>query len=381
MGFDPEITFHVAGHPDPVDPQSRLWHMPLSGKAGHHEDRAAEWTVGDYLESARVFLIRGQGHMLRQALEPLSESRGPIRSMALCLEKHGAFYHPLKITVIAGADSVTLVLNGAVKDPGFTLIQTEYRLLARLAGQVVPGFIPRVFGAGTLAAEKGAVGFFLGQWFEGFHEFHVTRTARGDRVAIWKDDGIRESVPWPRAVRIYENIAYVLTAYYGLDNGHEIFPWHHAAGDFVTDTGGNVRLITVRGMGLLTEPPSEMTGPEARQLFCLLFYFLNLTLCMRLDRLDGTGPVVWLPDMVLDAAVKGMCRSLADRSALRTGDHASSGLPARFLEFAKSIGLDRLHGIMSHLLEDRHFSSAEIQLAGKHMASHCQEIFRILARM
>jgi hypothetical protein len=380
MRFDPEITFHVAGHPEPLVSESRLWHMPLAGKTGR-EDMAAEWTVGDYLAAAGAFLVQDQGHMIHHAVEALSESTGPIRSMEVCLEKHGAFYHPLKITVPDGSDSVTLVLNGAVKDPGFTLIQTEYRLLERLAGQVVPGYVPRVFGAGTLASEKGAVGFFLGQWFEGFHEFHVTRTARGDRVAVWKDRGIHEPVPWPRAVRIYENIAYVLTAYYELDTGHEIFPWHHAAGDFVTDTGGEVRLITVRGMGLLTEPPPDMTEPEVRQLFCLLFYFLNLTLCMRLDRLDGTGPVVWLPDLVLGAAVKGMYRSLADRSARKSGDQASSGLPARFLEFVKAFSPNQLHDIMSHLMEDRHFSKAEAQLAGIHMASHCREIVRILARM
>jgi hypothetical protein len=380
MGFDPEITFHVAGHPRPVTPESRLWGLPLAGKTGH-ENRAAEWTVGDYLAAAGAFLIRDQGQMIRRAVEALSETHGLIRAVAVCLEKHGAFYHPLKITVAAGSESVTLVLNGAVRDPGFTLIQTEYRLLGRLAGQVVPGFIPRVFGTGTLPTEKGVVGFFLGQWFEGFHEFHVTQTARGDRVAIWKDDGIHEPVPWHRAVRIYENIAYVLTAYYGLDTGHEIFPWHHAAGDFVTDSRGDVRLITVRGIGLLAEPPSHLTDPEVRQLFCLLFYFLNLTLCIRLDRLDGTGPVVWLPDMVLNASVKGVCRSLADRSARKTGVQSSSRLPARFLEFLKTIGPDQLYDIMSHLLEDRHFSPAEAQLAGIHMAAHVREIIRVLARM
>ena len=380
MGFDPEIIFYVAGHPRPVIPESRLWHMPLAGNTGD-ETRAGEWTVGDFLAAARAFLIRDQGYMIRQAVETLFESPGPIPSMAVRLEKHGAFYHPLKITIAAGSDAMTLVLNGAVKDPGFTLTQTEYRLLARLAGRVVPDFIPRVFGAGTLAAEKGPVGFFLGQWFEGFHEFHVTGTARGDRVAIWMDDGSHEPVPWPRAARIYENIAYVLTAYYELDTGHEIFPWHHAAGDFVTDSTGDVRLITVRGVGQLTEPPSDMASPEVRQLFCLLFYFLNLTLCIRLDRVDGTGPVVWLPDMVLSAAVKGMCRSLTDRSARRAGEQAPSGLPARFLEFVKMIGPEQLHDIMSHLLEDRHFSPAEAQLAGVHMTSHCREIVRILARM
>jgi len=379
MTFDPEITFHVPGEPGPVLAGCRVWQMPLSGKTGSDES-APEWTVGEYLEAARAFLLQGQGRLVSQAVSRLAGHRRPIHAMAVSLEKHGAFYHPLKITVAAGVDFVTLVLNGAVRDPGFTLIETEFRLLARLAGQVVPCFIPRVLGAGTVVTKKGEVGFFLGQWFDGFHEFHLTRTVRGDRVAIWKDDGTHEPLPWHDAVKIYENIAYVLTAYYEVDTGHEIFPWHHAAGDFVTNTRAEVRLITVRGMGLLTEMPSEPSDMEVNRLFCLLFYFLNLTLCMRLDRLDGTGPFVWLPDMVVDATVKGMCRSLADRSAQRPRTEVSHGLPARFLEFIKKFGADQLHDIMSHLLEERHFNSVEAQLARNHMAAHCQKIVQILAR-
>jgi hypothetical protein len=379
MIFDPEISFHVPGDSGPVLPGGRLWQMPLSGK-NRSEDSWPEWTVGDYLEAARAFLLRDQGQMVSQAVSRLAGRCRPIQTMDVCLEKHGAFYHPLKVTVDAGSDFVTLVLNGAVRDPGFTLIETEFRLLERLVGQVVPGFIPRVFAAGTLVTEKGGVGFFLGQWFDGFHEFHMTRTARGARVAIWKDDGTREPMPWHKAVRIYENIAYVLTAYYEVDTGNEIFPWHHAAGDFVTNSQGDVRLITVRGMDLLTEIPSDISEGEVRQLFCLLFYFLNLTLCMRLDRLDGTGPVVWLPDMVLDATVKGMLRSLADRKVLRPDPQPCNGFSARFLAFAKSFGSDQLHQMADHLLEDRHFSAAEVQLVRNHLDSHCRRICRILAQ-
>ncbi|MEX1300227.1 MAG: hypothetical protein AB1Z38_14775 [Desulfotignum sp.] len=380
MTFDPEITFHVPGDPGPVLPGCRLWQMPLSGK-NRCDEPSPEWTVGDYLEAARAFLLRDQGRVVCQAASRLAGHCRPIQTMAVCLEKHGAFYHPLKITLDAGSDYVTLVLNGAVRDPGFTLIETEFRLLERLVGQVVPGFIPRVFGAGTLVTEKGGVGFFLGQWFDKFHEFHVTRTARGDRVAIWKDDGTHGPIPWHDAVRIYENIAYVLTAYYEVDTGHEIFPWHHAAGDFVTNFQGDVRLITVRGMDLLTEIPSDISEGEVRQLFCLLFYFLNLTLCMRLDRLDGTGPIVWLPDVVLDATVKGMHRSLADREILRPHIQPVNGFSARFPAFAKSFGSDQLHQMMDHLLEDRHFSAEEAQLIRNHLDSHCRRICRILAQL
>ncbi len=220
----------------------------------------------------------------------------------------------------------------------------------------------------------------MGQWFNGFHEFHVTLTARGDQVAVWKDDGTHDQVPWHQAETIYENIAWVLTAYYDIETGHEIFPWHHAAGDFVTDVRGEVRLITVRGMGLLTEMPFETSDEEVKRLFRLLFYFLNLTLCMRLDRLDGTGPVVWLPDGVLDATVRGMRRSLIDRSAQRSQTQDASGQWARFLAFARRFGSDQLYDILTHLLEDRHFSAAEAKLARKNLDSHCARIKQILAR-
>jgi hypothetical protein len=380
MRFDPEIRFHLPGGQEPVVPGSRLWAMPLSGKACH-EKCAAEWTVGEYLTSAKDFLIQDQGRMVCQAVESLGGGHGPIQTLSIWLEKHGAFYHPLKIMATTGFGRASLVLNGAVHDPGRTLIETECRLLETLADRVTPACIPRVFGTGSLVTEKGVICFFLGEWFDNFHEFHVTRTAERYQVAVWKEDGTHELISWQQAVKIYEKVAYALTAYYELDTGHEIFPWHHAAGDFVVNPQGDVRLITVRGMGLLTETVSELSDAEAQRLFCLLFYFLNLTLCMRLDRLDGTGPMVWLPDMVIDAAVKGMFQSLKDREGKKAQTNISDGFSIRFLEFVKRFDPEQLHEIMTHLLEDRHFTAAEVQLIRDHLDSHCERIREILDRL
>lgn len=382
MKHHPGITFHVAGYPEPVVPESRLWRMALSGKTGH-EEVTSQWTVGDYLETAGAFLTRDRGGMVCHAVAQLSGSPASVRTMAVSLEKHGAFYHPLKVTVTTETGTIPLVLNGAVKDPGLSLVKTEHGLLARLAGQGEPGCIPRVFGTGTIACEKGEAGFFLGEWFEGFHEFHVSRTDQGDQVAVWKEAGTREPIPWDRADIIYETIACVLTAFYDIDTGQEIFPWHHAAGDFVTNDRGEVRLITVRGLGLLADLPPETPDPEVRRLFGLLFFFLNLTLCMRLDRLDGTGPLVWLPDRVVDATVSGVCRSLADRED-RAGPMPWTGGPPglsdRFLEFARRFDPDQLHGIMTHFLEDRHFSAAEARLIEARLKAHCERIRHVLVR-
>ncbi len=373
MIFDPEITFHMPGPMRPVNSGSGLWNIPLSGKPANEHNRA-EWTIGDYFEAAQTFLMMDHGKRVCQAVFDLAHDPGPVQALKISLVKHGACYHPLKITAITGSQTVALVLNGAVRDPGLTLIETEHRLLAGLAHQVVPAWIPRVFGTKTFLTKKGPIGFFLGQWFDGFCEFHITRTAEGNQVAIWKDDGTHEPISWHRAVKIYEQIAYVLTAYYEMDTGIEIFPWHHAAGDFVTNPQGDVRLITVRGMGLLTETAPDISDASARQLVCLLFFFLNLTLCMRLDRLDGTGSLVWLPDRVLDAAMKGMLRSLTDHELKRTSVPVPERVTARFLTFVNRFDSGQLHEMMTHLLEDRHFSALEVQLIRKHLDAHCDQI-------
>ncbi len=377
MIFDPEITFYMSGH-IPVTPGSGLWNMPLSGKISTADSRS-EWTVGDYFAAAQTFLTLARGQMVCQAVSCMTKDPGPILALQVCLEKHGAFYHPLKITAVTGSAAVPLVLNGAVRDPGLSLIETEHRLLADLADRVEPAWIPRVFGTETFTAKKGRIGFFLGQWFDRFYEFHITGTEEDCQVAIWKDDGTHEPVSWHRAEKIYEQIAYVLTAYYDRDTGLEIFPWHHAAGDFVVNPHGEVRLITVRGIGLLTETASDICDGPVRQLFSLLFYFLNLTLCMRLDRMDGTGSLVWLPGRVLDAAVKGMIRCLTDHDSKNTPSTESGGLTARFMDFVKRFDSAQLHDMMTHLLEDRHFSTVERQLIRQHLDAHCQRIQKIMS--
>lgn len=379
MIFDPEITFYMPGQ-IPVTSDSGFWDMPLSGKTGT-ENSSAEWTIGDYFEAAQTFLTRARGEMVCHAVSCLATDPGPILALKVCLEKHGAFYHPLKITAVTKSTTVPLVLNGAIRDPGLSLIETEYRLLANLGDRVEPAWIPRVFGAETFVGKKGRIGFFLGQWFDRFCEFHITRTVKDYQVAIWKDDGTHELLPWHQAEKIYEQIACVLTDYYEKDTGLEIFPWHHAAGDFVVNPHGAVRLITVRGIGQLMETASDIADVQVRRLFCLLFYFLNLTLCMRLDRVDGTGPMVWLPDRVLDAAVKGMLRSLKGYDQKNTPRGESDRLTARFLEFVKRFNSTQLHEMLIHLLEDRHFTASEVQLIRKHLGAHCERIQKTVSSL
>jgi hypothetical protein len=382
-----EVSFHMPGLTRPVVPGTKLWNTPLSPGTAARQT-GGQMTVGDYFQAARSFLTQDQGSRLCRAIKALAGECGPVPALGISLEKHGAFYHPLKISIEIGKGlPVYLVLNGAVKDPGAALIHKEHQLLASLASRIKPSFLPRVFGAETITCDKGRVCFFLGQWFDGFCEFHVTQTPEGNQVAVWQDDGIHETIPWEQAARIYQRIAYILTAYYDVHTGHEIGPWHHAAGDFVvslTKEGTAVRLITVRGMGPLTQMAAQPSDPGVRQLFHLLVFFLNLTVRIRLDRLDGIGPMVFLPEIVLDATVKGMFQALEDRERGRLGETDSTRVPAAlscaFIEFATRFDAAQLVQVIAALLEDWQSGEAELALVQKNLVAHCSRVNRILTR-
>ena len=86
---------------------------------------------------------------------------------------------------------------------------------------------------------------FLGDWFDGFHEFHLTQQADSDELAmvVWDGATARCLLSEKQAMDLYRKTAMILTACYDPITLCQIFPWHHAAGDFVVrverDRDGN----------------------------------------------------------------------------------------------------------------------------------------------
>ena len=150
---------------------------------------------------------------------------------------------------------------------------------------------------------------FLGDWFDGFHEFHLTR--RPDRedpaIIVWDGASAPCLLSETQAADLYRNMAMILTACYDPISACQIFPWHHAAGDFVVRVeadGVSVRLITVRDYvpmsGCTAEPDDERSLLDA-----LVVFFIHLSVRMRLDRLDGVSEVAWASDRCLAPMVDG----------------------------------------------------------------------------
>lgn len=146
---------------------------------------------------------------------------------------------------------------------------------------------------------------FLADWFEGFHEFHLSLDPVDGiiKLILWNGSPSPFYLSKQQARSVYFEISNILTLFYNPRTYDQIFPWHHGAGDFVVKLDGGrieVRLVTVRQYGPLADPEA-MSVEEA-----LVFFFLNLSLRMRLDRLDGVGEIAWAGEECLNSTWEGL---------------------------------------------------------------------------
>jgi hypothetical protein len=375
--------FFISGEEKEVIPGSELWELPLSGKRTVRDggfqsgpvNRDTEITIGDYFLASSEVLSKKEFSILVTGLESFFQrpvTKNYIHSVSVFLEKHGAFYHPLKIRVeLKDSQTCLFVLNGAVSTPGLSLIETEYSLISRLNETYSIQYLPQVFGLDVLETKHGKIGFFLGEWFEDYTEFHVTVGRDERQIVIWESDGNCCYLPEKTVLSIYREAARILTLYYNIETFEQIFPWHHAAGDFIVkqaDGQFHVRLITVRGYSSLTEFGPNEADRKSHILPSLLIFFFNLTLRMRLDRLDGTGKAVMLGDEVIRATTDGFLDALDEKSK----NYDYGNLKLSFIAFVKGWSLDQILDIMVTIIESGDMNPMENRLIMENLEIHCR---------
>jgi len=377
------FCFFISGEENQVLPGSRLWHLPLSGENPdflndsrlEHKTCDSVITIGDYFSAVSLFLSKNDFSLLKSGIKSVLNTSVQSHQFAriiVFLEKHGAFYHPLKIQVeLTEYRICVFVLNGAVSKPGLALIETEYQLMGNLNKIRQTSYLPHVFGVDVLKTAKGNIGFFLGEWFEGYKEFHVTEDKGKRQIVIWESDGSRHYIPEINALPVYQEISKILTHYYDIETFKQVFPWHHAAGDFIIRQENDkvhVRLITVRGYACLTPFGS---GQEVRQvdiLPSLMFFFLFLTLRIRLDRINGTGRMVMLGEQMIRSTIDGFLSALDEKSlAYDYGD-----LRSIFIAFFQAFNLEQIMGILENICETCQPDPSEIEVIAENFKSHCR---------
>ena len=149
-----------------------------------------------------------------------------------------------------------LAANVALSEAGRAAAEREFHLLSGLQEGREHSFIPAAYGlAGapcTLANGESteALAFFC-QWCEGFCEFHLSVNPQSNdrEIIVWDNADGHFFLDQNQTASLYEKTACILACYYDPDDFRQIFPWHHAAGDFVVKVWNgvpDVRLITVR---------------------------------------------------------------------------------------------------------------------------------------
>jgi hypothetical protein len=320
----PRFSFFISHSKEPVTEDSRIWHEPIPLRLDallKHDGESV--SHADYFQAAQSFLEANSFEMIaRAASRQLGRDvKAPgIEEIHICLEKHGDFYHPSRIEAVVYQKQLSFVLNVAISETGRRFIEKEYHHLNRLNTELPFRYLPQVYGFGRIPASDGLnFAMFLGQWFDGYHEFHLSMDPadKKPKIMVWDDSRGRFFLSVEQTKTLYAQASKILTGYFNLESFEQIFSWHHAAGDFIVkaeDEKLELRLVTVRRYATIFENQKDAQPHKSKPqliLQALLAFFLSLSIHMRLDRLDGIGEMVWSDKAAVEATLTGFLEALS----------------------------------------------------------------------
>jgi hypothetical protein len=372
-GWRIDIVYRITGYEGIIRPDHPVWNTPLpsirkapSVSSAPNDTNTEMITHGDYFQVVQAYLDGvGQGHIQNafDTFHPLRTTPFHPQRMDIILEKHGEFYHPARIFIPSEDMAISLVLNVAVTPAGAAWMASEIEALQKVSKRLPPNSVPAVYGQATVPGPgKTNLPMFLANWFEGFHEFHLSIDPQSgrQRMVVWDTSSAPFFLSAGQQSEVYRRVAFMLTRAFNPLTTEQIYPWHHASGDFVLRIAGDsldIRLITVRQYAPTMGDGKGDLDPEAR-LTALLVFFLNLTIRNRLDRLDGTGLPVWADAAVVPETVKGFFDALDDDQS------------AEFEIFLKSYRTDELMELLVLVADRYRLMPMEEDLVGGHLKSH-----------
>ena len=340
-------------------------------------------THGDYFTAARRFLERERLHLISKVFDPEKKER--ISDIQICLMKHGEFYHPARVRVASNNRHRSFVLNVALSEPGRGVIDAEVSALKRLGDLPAPSFVPKVYGNGSVGIGADLTAdIFLGEWFEGYHEFHLSRRPSdgAQTLCAWGENDIPYYLTPEEACLLYHQAAMILTLYFNTASTEHISHWHHAGGDFVIKRGPHqlkVKLITVRQYAPLLRMDKIARDPgqnDDQAMAALMLFFLTLSIRMRLDRLDGIGDVAWADDTAVIGTWTGFLEGLSGGCFPSLSDPV-----AQFERHLSIYSISDLYDLAETLAASLSISSAERAVVesnfDRHMEALCDTIGRI----
>jgi hypothetical protein len=337
-------------------------------------------TLADYFGVLEKFIMSDEGNFLHSVLK--KHALTDISEVIIRSEKHGAFYHIASIEISAPEEHAKLAVTSALSESARKSLDVEYCILQQLFA-LNSEVIPQIYSKKSVIWEtdSGSEEFLLvsGEWLDGFHEWHLSEDAESGerRILLWDYNNGYRYLTTVESHELLCQVAYILTFLYDQVSFRQIYPWHHGAGDFVakTEAGGtvSVKLITARQYDPLVQ---FERAEDSDRLVAAIHFLLNLTLRIRLDRLDGVGEPAWLDEFAIDAAVKGFFAGLALTEA---EDRLLIGDAEEFLKIMQSFAAREIFDMYESLLEiyaDE--DQDDFHLIQEKLADHTVELHKTL---
>jgi hypothetical protein len=387
MPDNPQFKYFLSHRKNPVQKDSRIWTalLPMN-RHQHPDDSGICMSIGDYFTAARYFLEQNGFEIITRAVSQQIHrevTSREIEKIRIFLEKHGEFYHPARIETILHGTAIAFVLNVAISDSGKNCIQREYCLLKQLNEDFPFSFLPKVFEQGPVSIPDNEIGMFLGEWFQGYNEFHISLDPADEKhkILVWDHEHGNYFLTDDQATNVYRHAASILIRYYNVKTFEHIFSWHHAAGDFVLKFQNNridLKLITVRQYRPLFENTIKSDDEHSdaeRILEALLVFFLNLAIRMRLDRLDGVGKIVWSDDTAIKGTLKGFFEGLALKPQIRP---FSKPLVSCFRHHLLSCSRAEFLDLNRSIVQAYHSQSLEVPVIKQHLKQHVEDLYHAI---
>ena len=385
MPNKPQFNYFLSNIKNQVQKNSKIWKssIPVSRKQPK-ETSGIFFCYGDYFTAARSFLSANDCKTIITAVSQITNRNiklSDIKSVNIFQEKHGEFYHPARIETIVGEKKFSFVLNVAVSETGRSCIKREYELLQRLSSKFKNSHIPDVYGKDEICLDNNLnVSMFLGQWFEGYNEFHLSheQADSSKKILVWDPVHGAFFLSKNQTRELYRQAAMILTLYYDIETFNQIFPWHHAAGDFVIkiqEDEIDLKLITVRQYAPIFDT-NDITERKDRDLKLIiegmLVFFLNLSIRMRLDRLDGVGDIVWSDDCAVEETLKGFYQALTLKPQIPLIPAPQADF---FLDYLSALPESQLYDLSLSIADAYNPVAPEVPVIKDQLKSHVASLY------
>ena len=391
----PRFKFFLSSKKNPVQEGDLIWPTPIplprhQSTGTFKPDSDISVNHGDYFTAVRDFLERGRfAIVVRSVSHHLHRDITPdeIEEIRIFLDKHGEFYHPSKIEVVLQADEISFVLNVAVTDVGKKFAQREFRLLKMLNMDYPDSFIPRVYADGNVFTKTNQVEtrMFLGEWFEGFNEFHISIDPDDpkQKIIVWDHEHGNFFLTAHQATELYRQAMKILTYYYNIETFEQIVSWHHAAGDFVLkcqEDDIELKLVTVRLYRSMYENNGSVCiNPDAELVLeAVLVFFLNTAIKLRIDRLDGVGGIVWSDKMALKGILKGFFEGLALKQETNM---FAKPLNVGFRQHLLSCSLTDFFDLNYAIANTYPSQASEAPIIRQHLRKHVEDLYNAVRQL